>query len=328
MEGLLAAGIGRPDGAEAGGGIGGVDPVDEDQAGVADGPGRFDDELEDLAGVLLAGRRAGVGVDDVVVGAGRERGHEGVGDGDRDVEVRDRRPVELHLDEFLDVGVVDAEDAHVGAAARAALLDGLGGGVDDLEKGDRAGGDALGLADEAALGPQEAEVEARPAALLVDEGGVLDRVEDRVERVLDGQDETGGQAHAPAGPGQGGAVGQEVAGVHGLEEELGVLLAVGLGLLGGGDVGRDAAEEVFGGLVEEIALLVLQEVAGLQDLQGVVGKTAGRGHGDLQVSTNSHPRKLNPSGILRITNLIRGHNTCSPIYLMGDMMPISNLLVS
>ena len=298
MEGLFAAGIGRPDGAEAGGRVGGVDPVDEDQAGVADGPGRFDDELEDLAGVLLAGGSAGVGVDDVVGGAGRERGHEGVGDGDGDVEVRDRGPVELHLDEFLDVGVVDAEDAHVGAAAGAALLDGFGGGVDDLEEGDRAGGDALGLADEAALGAQEAEVEARPATLLVDEGGVLDRVEDRVERILDRQDETGGEAHAAAGAREGRAVGQEVAAVHGLEEELGASLAVGLGLLGGGDVGRDAAEEVFGGLVEEVALLVLQEVAGLQDLQGVVGKTAGRGHGDLQVSTNSHPRKINPSGML------------------------------
>ena len=46
--------------------------------------------------------------------------------------------VELHLDELLDVGVVDAEDAHVGAAAGAALLDGLGRGVDDLEEGDGA----------------------------------------------------------------------------------------------------------------------------------------------------------------------------------------------
>ena len=208
--------------------------------------------------------------------------------------------VELHLDELLDIGMVDPEDAHVGAAAGAALLDGLGRGVDDLEEGDGAGGDALGLADEAALGPEAAEVEARAPALLVDEGGVLDRLEDRVEGVLDRQDEAGAQAHAAAGAGEGRAVGQEVAAGHGPEEGLGVFLAVGLVLLGGGDVGRDAAEEVFGGLVDELAFLVLQEVAGLEDLEGVFGKTAGCGHVSLQLSRNSHPRKLNPSGILRI----------------------------
>ena len=163
VEGLLAAGVRGPDGAEAGGGVAGVDPVDEDEAGVADGPGRLDDELEDLAGVLAADGAAEVGVDEVVLGAGGEGGHEGVRDGDGDVEVRDGGAVELHLDELLDVGVVDAEDAHVGAAAGAALLDGLGRGVDDLEEGDRAGGDALGLADEAALGPEAAEVEAGAA---------------------------------------------------------------------------------------------------------------------------------------------------------------------
>jgi len=33
-----------------------------------------------------------------------------------------RTSVELHLDKLLDVGMVDAEDAHVGAATGAALL--------------------------------------------------------------------------------------------------------------------------------------------------------------------------------------------------------------
>ena len=52
MEGLLAAGIGGLDRPQAAGRVGLVDPVDEDEPRVADGPGRFDDHPEDLAGVL------------------------------------------------------------------------------------------------------------------------------------------------------------------------------------------------------------------------------------------------------------------------------------
>ena len=63
--------------------------------------------------------------------------HERVGDRDGDVEVGDAA-VELALDELEDVGVVDAQDAHVGAAPGAALLDRLGGAVEDPQEGDRA----------------------------------------------------------------------------------------------------------------------------------------------------------------------------------------------
>ena len=140
-------------------------------------------------------------------------------------------------------------------------------------------------------GPEAAEVEARAAALLVDEGGVLDRLEDGIERVLDGQDEAGAQAHAPAGAGQRRAVGQEIARGHEPEKLLGVFFPVGLGLFREGDVRRDAAEEVFGRLVDELALVVFQIIAGLQDLERVLRETAGRGHSSLPTVGYVPPRK-------------------------------------
>ncbi len=140
------------------------------------------------------------------------------GDGHGDVEVLGGDPVALHGDEMPDVRVVDAQDAHVGAAARAALLDGLGAGVDDLQERDRARGDALGLAHETARRADAGEVEAGAAALLVDQGGVLHRLENAVQRILDGQDEAGGKAHLALGAGQGRRVGHEILAHHGLEE--------------------------------------------------------------------------------------------------------------
>ncbi len=269
VEGLLAAGVRRPDGSDPGGGIGLVDPVDEDQARVADRPGRLDHHLKDRPGLARARGLPRPGIDEVVGAALPDGLHEGVGGRNGDVEVRNAPAVELHLDEFLDVGMVDPEDAHVGPAPGPALLDRFGRGVDDLEEGDGAGGDALGLADEAPLGPEPAEVEARPSALLVDEGRVLDRLEDRVEGILDGQDEAGAEAHVPAGSGQGRAVGQEIAGQHEPDEFVLVFLLGGLALLGGGDVAGHPAEEVLRRLIQDLPFFVAQEVTGLENPQGV-----------------------------------------------------------
>jgi hypothetical protein len=68
-----------------------------------------------------------------------ERVHEGVGDRDRDVEVRDAA-VELAVDELEHVGMVDAQDAHVGAAPRARPASPPRCAVEHLEEGHRAGG--------------------------------------------------------------------------------------------------------------------------------------------------------------------------------------------
>ena len=48
------------------------------------------------------------------------------------------------VDELLNVGMVDAKDPHVGAAAGAALFHHVGRGVEGPDKTDRAAGDAAG----------------------------------------------------------------------------------------------------------------------------------------------------------------------------------------
>ncbi len=269
MERLFAAGIGRPDRAEASGRIAPVDPVDEDEPGIAHRPGRFDEETEDLARFLRPVLPALVRVADGVGAVLLQGAHELVGHGDGDVEVGQAPAVPLHGDELLDVRVVDPQDADIGAPPGPALLDGLGRGVDDPEERDRARGDALGLADEASPGPERAEIEAGPAAFLVDEGRVLDRVEDGVHRILDGQDEAGAEAHAAPGPGQGRAVGEEVPVHHDLEESVGPAAPFGRALFGPGDEPGDAPEKVGRRRVQEPALVVLQVIAGLQDPDGV-----------------------------------------------------------
>jgi len=142
-----------------------VDPVDEDQARIPCLPGRLHDALEDLPRPLPAGGLLGVRVHQVVLAVAGQGLHEGVHRGHGDVEVADPA-VQLALDEFQDVGVIHLEDAHVGAAARPALLHGLGGAVEHLEEADRAAGLAPGGVDQAILGPEAREGEARPAPLL------------------------------------------------------------------------------------------------------------------------------------------------------------------
>jgi hypothetical protein len=66
-----------------------------------------------------------------------DRGHEVVGDADRDVEVREVALV-LGVDEVLDVRVVAAQHAHLRAAARAGRLDRLAGAVEHAHVRDRA----------------------------------------------------------------------------------------------------------------------------------------------------------------------------------------------
>src|SRR5450759_3479702 len=131
---LLAAGVGALDLAELRRGVVGVDAVDEDDAGVAVLPGERDHGLEHGAGAQGAYHVAGARVDQRVLLVGVDGAHEGVGDGHRDVEVVEAVVVLLGPDEVEDVRVIDAHDAHVGAAPRAALLDGLGGGIEDVHE--------------------------------------------------------------------------------------------------------------------------------------------------------------------------------------------------
>ena len=169
---LLAAGVGGLDLPQRGGGVVRVDAVEKDDAGVPGLPGLGDQRLVDLGGVEPAGDLPVARVHQVVVLPGGGGLHEGVGHADRDVEVVEVPAGALAGDELHDVRVVHPQDGHVGAAAGAALLDLLGGGVEDLHEGYGAGGHAAGGADVAVLGSQPGEGKPRAAAGLVDQGGV------------------------------------------------------------------------------------------------------------------------------------------------------------
>ena len=136
---LLTARICRLDQRDVGRRIGRapVDAIDEDHAGIAGPPRRAHDAVEHLARGQAGRPEAGARVDQVVFAARREGGHEGIGRGHRDVEVRDPA-VELALDELEDIRVIDAEDPHVGAAAAAPLLHRLRRRVEHAKKGHRA----------------------------------------------------------------------------------------------------------------------------------------------------------------------------------------------
>ena len=185
---LLTARVRRLDLAELRRRVVAVDAVDEDDAGVAGRPRHLDDEVVDLASVELARDLLGSRVDQVVGGAGLHGLHELLGERHRDVEVGEVA-VGLALDEVEDVRVVDAQNAHVGAAARAALLDRLGRLVEHAHERDRSARHALRRAHLVAARAQPREAEAGAAAGLVDQRSVPHRPEDRLHGVLDRQHE-------------------------------------------------------------------------------------------------------------------------------------------
>ena len=224
-EGLLAAGVGRLVAAEVGDRIVVVGLVDEEHARLAGLPRAVDDPLPHRPGLELAGDLAGLGVEQVVGLVLLHRLHERVGDRDRDVEVGDLARVVLAGDEVHDVRVVHPEDAHVGAAAGAALLHHIGRGVEQAHEGDRARGHAHGAPDDVVLGPEPGEAEAGAAAGLVHQGhgaeGVVDAALAVGEGVVHREDEAGGElAQRAAGVHQGGRVGHEAPGRHDVVEVL------------------------------------------------------------------------------------------------------------
>ena len=88
QQGLLAAGVGGLDLAQLGHGVAAVDRVQEDDAGLAGGPGALDDEVEEGRGLdLLATSLPERGLTRGKSRSSRHRLHEGVGQAHGDVEV-------------------------------------------------------------------------------------------------------------------------------------------------------------------------------------------------------------------------------------------------
>ena len=132
-----------------------------------------------------------------------------------------------------------------------------------------------------ALGTQAAEGEAGAAARLVDQRRVLDRVEDALHRVGDGEHEAGRELlERPAGVAQRRRVGQEAQRGHQIVEALldrrDLRLRGAVPLLGQRDVVRDAPEELLRRL-DDAAGAVLGQIAPLEHRAGVRRKLcAGR----------------------------------------------------
>ena len=106
---------------------------------------------------------------------------------------------------------------------------------------------------------------------------------DGVHAVVQGEDEAGGEgAGLRPGVHEGGGVGQELHAGHGPVELLlssrDLVVGGAVGAVGGGDGAGDAAEEALHGF-DEVPLVVLEQVAVLEDDAGVVrnlGAAVGR----------------------------------------------------
>ena len=182
--------------------------------GSAHCPGGLGDLVEEALGVDGLDDRAVRAGAQAELGALLDRAHELVADPDRVVGVLvldagDVLAAEVHVeagvaqradlvlfarlgvDELLDVGVVDVEDDHLGRTTGGATgLDGSGGRVGTAHERDRTGRGAAG-GEQLLAGADAGEVQAGTGAALEDHSLFAVPVEDRVHRVVDGEDEAG-----------------------------------------------------------------------------------------------------------------------------------------
>ena len=271
---LLSAGVGGLDFPLSGAGVVSIQAIQEDDAGFTRLPGGVDNGLEHRPGVELSGNLLGCGVHKIIAPSGLHSGHEGLGKTNGDVEVGNLLGVVLAGDKVHDIGVVHPENAHIGPPAGAALLHRLGGGVEDLHKGDGAAGNTPGGVYRGALGPQPGEGKTGAAAGLVDQGGVLDGVEDVLHGVLHRKHEAGRElSQRTAGVHEGGGVGEKVQAGHQVIKEFGRGRHIGLGVearIGCGDRVRHPVKKLVHRL-NRLSVLVTDQIAPLQDGAGIFG---------------------------------------------------------
>ena len=137
-ERLLSARIGRLVGADVGNWIVAIGFVDEEASRLTSSPRAIDHLFPDFAGVHVAGHVASGRIDQVVARSRLDCVHELRRHRDGDVEVGNLRQVFLAVDERHYVWMIDAQNAHVGAAPRSTLLDGIGRRIVQLHERHRA----------------------------------------------------------------------------------------------------------------------------------------------------------------------------------------------
>ncbi len=285
-----------------------IGAVDVEHARLTGLPGTVDDLLEYVAGVELPYHFAGARMDQVVRLPSLQREHERVRHGDGDVEIRDLREVILAVDEVEDVGVIDAQDTHIGAAARATLLHHVGRCIVQLHERHRSRSDPHRRADDVVLGPEAREGEARPTPRLMHERhrpqGVVDPGPSVGERVLDRQHKASGElAQRPARVHQGRRIRHPHPRRHKLIERLGDaldrLLRRSVRPVGSRDRPGDPPEQVLG-LLDGLPVLVLDQIAALEDRERVGVQVEARavfrcGHAQLTANREEF-RKLTERG--------------------------------
>ncbi len=220
-----------------GAGIGGLDhfavvevvvlvhPVEEEDAGLGMIVGGFHDLVPQVAGaqlavdphavVALVGARllhVGIGfgaMKQLDIAIAVDRFHEGIGNADRNVEIGQVAMI-LGVDEVLDVRMVAAQHAHLGATPGAGRFDGLAGAVEDTHVRHRAGSARLGTLDVGPLRADARKVIADTAAAAhgfgglgecrVDAGLAVDGFDDRIAHWLhEAVDQRGMQIGAGGG---------------------------------------------------------------------------------------------------------------------------------
>ena len=182
-QGLFAAGVGGADLFTIIHIVHFIDAVHQDESGFRKIVGGTHDQFPQFAGLD--------GLVDLAVehqvprGVGFDRFDEFGGDRDRKVEHLQCGVVALGRDEFFDVGMVAAHDAHLGAAALACAHDRAAGGIQDLHETQRTGSIGFAAFDIGSGRTDGGKVETDAAALFLGHGGFLDRFEDAVDRVID-----------------------------------------------------------------------------------------------------------------------------------------------
>ena len=143
--------------------------------------------VKQFARILPAHGHFGFGVNQIVLAVFFYRAHKFLGNAHGDIKVGD---IGIHLfaiDKIQNIGMIHAQNAHVCAAARAALLNGLGGHVKHAHKADRPTGNAACRIYRCAVLAQARKRKACAPARFMYQRRIFYRFKNGVHAVLNGQ---------------------------------------------------------------------------------------------------------------------------------------------